>query len=79
MTFALITQSERGFRHLNFEGYRFGVRTHRADGTVWRCTALSSLANRTQSRCNATVHTKIIGNHEMVRKVKPIHTCVKKS
>lgn len=77
--FAYISENERGFRHLHYKSYRFGVRNSYKDETVWRCTAVSTLTNAnilSNNRCNAKVSTRIINGYEMIRNdANPIHTC----
>lgn len=74
--FAYIKSDERGFRHIIFEGYKFGYRSENATGsTYWRCT---SQIKKTKIRCNASVSTKVLNGYEMLKKENHIHTCEKK-
>ena len=75
--FAIVTKNGRGFPCLHYEVYKFGIRRHNTNNTIyWRCNA-KDYTNpfRTNTRCNATVQTKTINGYEMVRKHKWNHSC----
>lgn len=71
---ALIRKNDRGFYCLHFNGHKFGIRKDRKDYTIWRCNA-RRVKNR--GKCNATVRTKLIDGHEMVKVDNAKHICLK--
>lgn len=74
--FAIVTKNRRGFPCLHYEVYKFGIRRDNSNSTnhYWRCNKPSRTNN---SRCNATVQTKIVNGYEMVRKHNWNHSCKK--
>lgn len=59
---------------MHFNGHKFGIRKDRKDYTIWRCNA-RRVKNR--GKCNATVRTKLIDGHEMVKIDNAKHICLK--
>lgn len=78
--FALIKSTDRGFQHLIYDGYRFGIRkingikTSKYGITTWRCT---SKKENSSARCNGKVYTKIIKGYEMLQAKNLTHECLK--
>lgn len=78
--FADITETDKGYPRLQFDGYTFGRRTRQGkaliekcyDDCLWVCTR-----NFNRKRCCARVETKTIDGYVMMRVKKPQHICAK--
>lgn len=71
--FAIISQTTRGNRCLEYDGFRFGQIQNASTNEAcrWRCT--SNIENTKNRRCNATLTTRIVDGYEMIKLKECVH------
>lgn len=72
-TYARITITKNGYRHLIHNDYRFGETKVTGHSVFWRCTANIRDHNNKSKRCATQLTTKIVNGYEMIRNAFVCH------